>query len=114
MPSVTQLDPQLAPWARYLLDVAQYNGLRVQVTSTRRTRAQQELLWQRYQACGRSGGGGCLPAAPPGSSAHEHGLAFDLIVNGDYRGPAQEALGRFWEGLGGRWAGAADPVHFGV
>lgn len=113
MPSLSQLDPQLRPWAEYLVAVGEYNGFRVQVTSTRRSSGQQATLWNRYKTCQRSGGS-CLPAAPPGTSLHERGLAFDLVVNGDYRGPAQEALGRFWESLGGRWAGSADPVHFSV
>lgn len=110
MADTRSLHPALRPWADYLLQVAAYNGLRVQVTSTLRTRAQQTLLWQRSQACG----GGCLPAAPPGTSDHEYGLAFDLIVNGDYRSPHQRALGLFWRSLGGRWADEADPVHFSV
>lgn len=114
MTSLQGLHPGLRPWIEYLLRVAQYNGLRVQVTSTLRTRADQARLWQRYQTCVKSGGHSCLPAAPPGSSDHELGLAVDLVVNGDYRGAAQEALGRFWESLGGRWAGSVDPVHFYV
>lgn len=110
MADLKQLHPALVPWAEYLVRVAEYNGLRVQVTSTRRTAAQQALLYQRSQACG----GGCLPAARPGTSAHELGLAFDLVVDGDYRGRNQARLGAFWRSLGGRWAGDADPVHFYV
>ena len=113
MPSVQLLDPRLRPWAQYLLEVAAYNGLRVQVTSTLRTRAQQTVLYQRSLECSRRGGRGtCLPAAPPGTSDHELGLAFDLVVNGDFKSPEQAALGRFWQSLGGRWGADADPVHF--
>lgn len=109
------LAPELVPWAEYLLEVAAYNGLRVQVTSTRRTRAQQAVLYQRWLQCrARGGRGTCLPAAVPGTSDHELGRAFDLVVNGDFRGPGQRALGEFWRSLGGRWAGDADPVHFSV
>lgn len=116
MTSLNALDPGLRPWVEYLIRVAEYNGLRVQVTSTRRTRAQQAILYQRYQACTRTSRtpGTCLPAAVPGTSDHELGRAVDLVVNGDYRGPAQRALGEFWRSLGGRWAGDADPVHFSV
>lgn len=114
MPRVSDLDPALVPWVEYLLRVAQYNGLRVAVTSTRRTRAQQQVLHQRYLQCQRSGSRQCLPAAVPGTSDHEVGRAFDLVVNGDYRGPHQRALGEFWQSLGGRWAGDADPVHFSI
>ena len=99
----------------YLIAVAQYNGLRVQVTSTLRTRAQQQLLYERYLRCRAAGGrGDCLPTAPPGQSGHEQGLAVDLVVNGDYHGPAQAALGEFWRSLGFKWLGPSDPVHFSV
>ena len=117
MPSFDTLDPGLKPWAEWLKTVAEYNGLTVQITSTRRTWGQQNSLWQRFLACqGDPGafGGRCLPAAPPGHSAHEKGLAFDLVVNGDFRSPEQEALGRYWQSLGGLWGASADPVHFGV
>ena len=116
MADVGRLAPGLVPWARYLLAVAEYNGLRVQVTSTLRTRGQQELLYQRYLQCRANtpGKATCLPAAVPGTSDHELGLAFDLVVDGSFHSPGQVALGRFWQSLGGRWAGAADPVHFSV
>lgn len=114
MADIGRLAPWLVPYARYLLDVAAYNGLRVAVTSTVRNRAQQELLYQRYLQCRRNAGTTCLPAAPPGHSDHELGLAFDLVVNGDYHSPQQAQLGAFWQSLGGRWAGSADPVHFYV
>ena len=106
---IDDLQPWLVPYARYLLDVARYNGLNVTVTSVRRSRAQQQHLYDRWRR-----GVTDIPAAPPGSSLHEHGLAFDLVVNSDYRGPAQAALGRFWQSMGGRWGGAVDPVHFYV
>ncbi len=114
MADISRLQPWLVPWARWLIAVAQYNGLHVQVTSTLRSREQQTLLWERYVHCQRVGAGRatCLPAAPPGTSDHELGRAFDLIVDGDYRGAAQAAIGRLWQQMGGRWGGAADPVHF--
>jgi LAS superfamily LD-carboxypeptidase LdcB len=113
--STATLDPGFRPWVEYLLRVAEYNGLRVQVTSTLRTRAQQIVLYQRWLQCSARGGRGtCLPAAPPGTSDHELGLAVDLVVNGDFRSAAQASLGAFWQSLGGRWGGAVDPVHFSV
>lgn len=110
MPSLSTLDPRFRPWAVYLVQVAEYNGFRVGITSTRRSAGQQAGLWNRYQTCLRSGGS-CLPAAPPGRSLHEYGLAVDLVVNGDWRGPHQEALGRWWASIGGFWS-PRDPVHF--
>lgn len=46
--------------------------------------------------------------APPGSSLHEKGRAFDMI------GTAEELahLGREWRKMGGVWGGRADPIHF--
>lgn len=114
MPSLDQLHPELVPWARWLVQVAEYNGMRVQITSTLRTAGQQESLYRRFLACRSTGGARCLPAAPPGRSDHERGLAFDLVVNGDFRGAAQDALGRYWSSIGGKWGGSVDPVHFGV
>jgi hypothetical protein len=114
MPSLATLDPRLAPYAQYLVRVAEASGLKVQVTSVVRTRAQQQILYQRYLARLRAGDRNILPANPPGTSLHEHGLAFDLVVNGDWRGPGQRALGALWRSWGGKWAGDADPVHFYV
>ena len=103
------LHPQLRPWAEYLAAVAKYNGISVQITSTLRTASEQRALYARYLR-----GESDLPAAPPGTSSHELGLAFDVVFGGNYRGPAQEALGQLWRSWGGRWAGSVDPVHFTV
>jgi hypothetical protein len=48
------------------------------------------------------------PVAPPGSSAHEYGEAFDMVVS------PMEALadvGYTWQSWGGGW-NPADAVHF--
>lgn len=115
MPSTSLLDPAFRPYAEYLIQVAQSQGWRVQVTSTRRSRGQQETLYARYLACERGGPQPmrCLPAAPPGTSDHERGWAIDMVINGDYRSPAQLALGRWWSSVGGLWS-ERDPVHFGI
>jgi len=50
------------------------------------------------------------PVAPPGTSAHEFGYAFDMVVS-----PMEElpAVGAYWKSLGGRWGGEFnDPIHF--
>lgn len=108
MASITELQPWLVPYARYLLDVAAYNRLAVQVTSVARSSTAQARLYERYRA-----GLSDLPAAPPGRSLHEHGLAFDVVIGGDYRGASQAALGAFWKSMGGQWT-PKDPVHFYV
>jgi hypothetical protein len=86
--------------ARALL--ALYPG--TQLTSARRSRAQQARLYRRFLA-----GASRFPALPPGYSMHEYGLAFDAW-NPDPE--IQRALGRAWVAAGGRWGGERDPVHF--
>jgi len=85
------------------------HGLRLQgipgwFTSGYRTRAKQAQLYNRFLA-GRSK----YPVAPPGHSAHERGLAFDI-------GSTAEGLavaGRHAADLGLSWS-PRDPVHFEV
>jgi hypothetical protein len=93
--------PALQPWARALLNATPG----VQLTSTRRSAAQQRALYRRYLA-----GKSRYPAAPPGHSKHELGLAFDAW-HPDERVLA--ALGKLWESWGGTWGGRFnDPIHF--
>jgi len=98
------LEPWLIDYAEYLYIVARYNGLRPRVTSVRRSRAKQAELYRRYLA-----GQSRFPAAPPGRSKHEYGLAFDMPVERN-----AEALGALWSSWGGRWGGARDVIHFEV
>jgi len=108
MPNLRDLQPWLYPYAKYLYDVAGYNRLRPQVTSVYRSPHQQQILYQRFLR-----GESDLPAAPPGRSLHEHRVAFDLVVSGDWRSSSQAALGAFWIRMGGKWS-PRDPVHFYV
>lgn len=104
---------RLQPWLRgpaiWLYDVAVYNGLRPRVTSVIRTYQQQAAL-HRHNPSG-------LPAAAPGTSKHEVGRAFDLVVADGRDSAAQRALGELWVSMGGTWGGrwtgrSYDPVHF--
>lgn len=93
--------------AKQLVRLASEAGLRPRITSVRRSRARQAALYRNWIA-GRSP----YPAAPPGRSKHERGLAFDVVVT-----PlsALRALGEAWESVGGVWGGRfskSDPVHF--
>lgn len=100
--SLTQLHPALQPAARYLLAQAVARG--GQLTSVRRSYQKQSELWQAYLR-----GATKYPAAPPGTSKHEYGLAFDIIAPT----PVLNALGALWERMGGRWGGRfGDPIHF--
>jgi len=98
------LRPEVAQRLEGLLRDAQRHGITTRVTSTFRSRAAQQALYDAWIARGRTG----LPAARPGLSTHEYGLAVD-IVSSDPR-----ALGALSECHGLKWAGAVDPVHFDV
>lgn len=105
--SIYSLIPELRPWAEQLLLVAGQAGLQPRITSTRRSHAEQTRLYRQFVSGGRA-----YPVAPPGTSAHEFGYAFDMVIAGmdpsDFRD-----LGTVWEAWGGVWGGALnDPIHF--
>ena|SRR5688572_23019076 len=100
------LDPRLRPYAEYLLAAIRTVDAGAVVTSTRRTRAEQQALYDRWKA-----GLSRYPVAKPGTSDHELGLAFDI----DSEPEVLAAAGQLWESWGGRWGGHYnDPIHFGV
>jgi len=105
-----QLQPWVQPYAQYLYDVALYNGMSPVVTSTYRSDQRQAVLYERWKR-----GLSDLPAAPPGKSLHNHGLAFDLVADrgAGYNSVQQRQLGAFWSSMGGGWF-ESDPVHFQV
>jgi hypothetical protein len=101
--SIDDLVPELAPFARALVDAAGAAGLLPRITSTVRTNSEQRRLYSRFLA-GQAG----YPVAPPGSSAHEYGEAFDMVTS------PMEALadvGYTWQQWGGAW-NPGDAVHF--
>jgi len=103
--SLDGLEPWLRPYARYLVSLAGYAGARsVRITSVRRSRAAQAALYARYLQ-GRSR----FPAAPPGRSLHEQGIAWDMVTE-PYS--ALWTLGSWWQQMGGTWGGNSDPIHF--
>ena len=93
--------PWLRPYAHYLYQVAAYNGLHPRVTSVYRSYQKQAILYNRYRQ-----GLSDLPAAPPGRSKHQYGMAFDMVTDRPL------ARGAFWSGMGGKFGGVRDPVHF--
>jgi hypothetical protein len=102
--NLAALKPELQPFAKALVDVAGRAGALPRVTSTLRTFSQQVKLYTRFL-----GGLQAYPVAFPGTSAHEYGEAFDLVIT-----PMEwlSELGQVWESWGGKWGGARDPVHF--
>ena len=98
------LIPELQEPAADLLQAAGEARLVPRITSTRRTPAAQAKLYRRWLS-----GLSPLPAAPPGTSAHEYGYAFDMVVS---PWGALADVGYTWQAWGGVWGGDRDPVHF--
>lgn len=105
--SLKLLVPELRDAAESLVEEARQAGLRPIVTSTRRTFAQQKVLYEKFLR-----GESRYPASPPGMGSHETGEAFDLVITPmDYLAD----LGDLWESWGGRWGGTwnnPDEIHF--
>lgn len=102
--SLDALDPELRGAAVEFVQWLGGQGVQPRVTSTLRSRSEQNRLYRRYLQ-----GISSFPALPAGYSAHEYGWAFDLVVSPyDY----QEAVGAAWLEIGGSWGGRRDPVHF--
>lgn len=99
------LHKSIRPYAQGLFELASRVPGAV-VTSARRSRADQTRLYlqRRFSR---------FPAARPGHSKHERGLAFDL---GGLSASQLRRFGRLWESWGGRWGGRfrpkSDPIHF--
>lgn len=97
------LIPPLQPFAQALVDLAGRARVQPRVTSTLRSRTQQERLYRAFLR-----GETKYPVAPPGTSAHEYGFAFDMVA-----ATAEDLhdLGTVWTQSGGVWS-ANDEVHF--
>lgn len=92
-------------YAASLVKLARKLGGTVTVTSVKRGAASQRRLYERWKA-----GLSKYPAAKPGTSTHEKGLAFDLHVE-----PREllTTLGKAWKNAGLTWGGDfRDPIHF--
>jgi len=105
--SLNALIPELRPFARALVTLAGNAGVQPRVTSTLRSHTEQARLYRRFLA-----GQNPYPVAPPGSSAHEYGYAFDMVTSA--MDPQDLAdLGQVWKSWGGVWGGEFnDPIHF--
>lgn len=78
------------------------------ITSVKRSRVEQERLYAKFVS-----GESELPAARPGTSKHELGLAFDLATPSidPWDDELLPMLGQLWNEAGGTWR-PSDPVHF--
>ena len=99
------LREDLQPFAAALLQVLRQYQPNVYITSAKRSRRDQERLYARFTA-----GLSKYPAAKPGTSTHELGMAFDL---GNVDPRLLRKAGLLWERWGGRWGGRFhDAIHF--
>jgi len=97
----SQLHPQFRPYAEHIFAVANHYGMAPKITSAYRSLSEQRRLYNRWLR-----GASPYPAAPPGRSYHNYGLAIDMVSTNN------KALGEYWQSLGGVWGGKRDPVHF--
>lgn len=79
-------------------------GIPFRITSTYRSIASQKRLYDAWVARGRTG----LPAARPGLSTHEYGLAFDAVFPREHEQTVVAIARRH----GMVWFGPKDRVHF--
>jgi len=109
VPSLSTLRHDFRPYAEACLKAARTLDARFTITSAKRSRTDQQRLYNRYLK-----GESPFPALPPGRSQHEKGLAFDMVrLNVD---PEDDDLlrevGAAWRAAGGVYGGDVDPVHF--
>ena len=107
MARLSDLRTDVIPYAKVIHELARLAGLNPVVTSTVRTYARQAELYRKWKA-----GLSRFPAAKPGTSRHERGVAFDMDVDDE---AALTLLGAIWEGFGPKfvWGGRfKDPIHF--
>lgn len=97
------MQPWLAPYAGWLLEVLERNGRAYTITSVYRSRQKQQQLYDRWLA-----GLSPYPAAPPGRSMHELGRAMDITSDED----TLRQAGELWQRMGGTWGSSRDPIHF--
>lgn len=99
----SELIEPLRPYADALVLLAGRARVAPRVTSTLRTYSQQQRLYRSFVR-----GETRYPVAPPGTSAHEYGYAFDMVVDSQEN---LHDLGQVWRSWGGVW-NPSDEVHF--
>lgn len=105
--SLDDLKADVRPQVDAFLSACTNAGIDVLVTCTLRSNAEQAALY----AQGRSGPGHIVTNAPAGRSAHNFGLALDVVpmVNGkpDWNGgdPIWQQIGQLGVAAGLQWAG---------
>ena len=101
---IADLEPHTQDLCNQFLAACGRAGHLVTVTQTLRTMEEQARIY----AQGRTMPGAIITYAPPGTSAHNFGMAFDICIAGAEPYPAGfdwEALGVIGEALGLGWGG---------
>lgn len=108
--ALSDLRPEVRPLADAFLAACAAAGIDLLVTCTLRSNDEQAALY----AQGRTTPGHIVTDAPPGRSAHNYGLALDVVpmVNGkpDWNGsdPVWAQVGALGQAAGLTWLGAPD------
>lgn len=112
--NLNDLRPEVRPFVDAFLDSCAQANIDILVTCTLRSNEEQAALY----AQGRTAPGKIVTKALPGQSAHNFGLAIDVvpIVHGkpDWEGehPVWQQIGQIGQAAGLEWAGAPDyPFH---
>lgn len=109
--ALTDLRPEVRPLVDAFLDACAAAEIDVLVTCTLRSNAEQAALYARGRTAAPLGHQYVVTDAPPGRSAHNYGLAIDVvpIVDGkpDWNGadPIWHRLGELGQEAGLEWAG---------
>ena len=100
------LHPEVSRRMNAIVADVRRRGIPIRVTSMYRSTSSQDRLYRAWIARGKTG----LPAARPGLSTHEYGVAFDAVW------PPQHdaAVAAIAKQHGMVWFGLADRVHFDV
>lgn len=102
--SLLSLEPSTRASYRRALAQLRTQGVHVITTSTRRTKNEQRVLFRKFVT-----GQSKFPAALPGSSTHEIGIAIDLVPETPGTLPTIASVMAIH---GFKWAEARDCVHF--
>jgi hypothetical protein len=102
-PNLSRIDQRLKNLIRNLPYAARQYNFQYRVTSGFRSRATQQKLYNEYIS-----GRATYPVAVPGTSAHEKGLALDILTTDLQKMvPLLTSSGLYW-------GGPADPIHFSL
>jgi len=102
--SILDLEPVTRLSLRQAIEESIRLGIQFFITSTVRSFGEQLRLWLRFKA-----GSSKFPAAPPGKSTHQLGIAVDLVPKDP---SALDDVVTLMTRHGFKWAGPRDRVHF--